>query len=89
MTHETAHWDDEKKILFVETKSDRSDPTRKTSFWDVDPQVQIIALLTDMKALLGKLLEHTAPYHSGSQTVTVASPAGTESQDPEPAPETA
>ena len=80
MTHEKAHWDPETKTLFVETISDRSDPKRKTSFWDEDPQLQIINLLKAQNELLKKILAQTAPYHTGSQTVQI-SDSGTVSPD--------
>lgn len=81
MTHENAHWDADKKVLFVENISDRRDPTRVTKFWDVDPQLQIINLLKQQVKLLEKLLAREVPYHTGPQTVVVESPP------PVPAPE--
>lgn len=42
--------------------------------WEVDPQVQIIELLTKQLAILEKLLARDPPYHTGSKTVVIESP---------------
>ncbi len=75
MTHiayERGIYDQSTKTLH---KSTPQEPiVRGPSAWDIDPQLQIIRLLTDIKILLGNQLKRTAPYHTGPQQVSIASP---------------
>lgn len=63
-------YDPATKTLELEITSDR---TTKPGWkkWEVDPQLQIINLLKEIKTLLGKLVDRDPPYHTGPQTVQV------------------
>ncbi len=82
MTHQEAYYDLDTKTLYVTTKSDRRDPDHQTKFWAVDPQLQIINLLKEQLALLKQLVDHSAPYHTGSQTVDIAPVPPADASDP-------
>lgn len=76
MTHiayDRLHYDSSTKTLH---KSTPMKPiVRGPKAWEVDPQLQIIRLLTDIKILLGNQLKRTAPYHTGPQQVVIAAPS--------------
>jgi len=82
MKHKRGNYDPDTKSLdltAVSTK-DPVPPAEKT--WAVDPQLQIIRLLTDIKILLGNQLKRTAPYHTGPQAVSIAPVSQPAVQDP-------
>lgn len=72
--HEREHYDSATKTLTLSIMNDARDPDHKTKAWEVDPQQQIIDLLTKQVAILEKLLARDPPYHSGSKTVVIESP---------------
>jgi len=73
MKHEYVRegYDPSTKTLSLSITSDKTDPKHQTKAWEIDPQLQIIRILTDMKVILSKLLDHSAPYHTGPKVVEV------------------
>jgi len=76
MSHldERGEYDPATKTLNLARTTENTHHPNVPKLWEVDPQVQIIALLTDIKSLLGSILKHTVPYHTGQQTVSVPAP---------------
>jgi len=82
-----VRYDEDTKTVYQDTGLEDIVQSEKT--WKVDPHLQMIRLLTDIKILLSNQLKRTAPYHTGPQQVTIAAPLSPVSPDPEPSQETA